>query len=175
MKKKIIVSNVFSFILGAIIFGCIGAYAATLISASEVQYKDTNVSSALNDLYEKSNQSTENNECDDSMNFAVRIKTKSTGNTDASLTIYVGVYEEGVGYTWFGSTNKTYSSASNYTEAANFIKYRYIASPTYKWEAVGLNDAVVSRDASGNILDTFGTSSTTWSYGASIDYYFTAR
>ena len=172
MKKKLIVSNIFSFVLGAIIFGCIGAYAATLISASEVQYKDTNVSAALNDLYDKSNQTTE---CDDSMNFAVRIKTKSTGNTDASLTIYVGVYEEGVGYTWFGNSNKAYGSASNYTDAANFIKYRYISSPTYKWEAVGLNDDVVSRDASGNILDTFGTSSITWGYGTSIDYYFTAR
>ena len=52
--KKVIVPIV-SFVLGAIIFGSIGVYAASQLLAKDIVYKDTNVEAALNDLYIKKN------------------------------------------------------------------------------------------------------------------------
>ena len=49
--KKIIKNNVLGFILGAIIFSGITVYATSYL-AKDVTYKDTNVETALNDLYD---------------------------------------------------------------------------------------------------------------------------
>ncbi len=54
---KIIKNNIFGFILGAIIFGCLGVVAATAINARDIAYKDSNVEEALDDLYDKANNS----------------------------------------------------------------------------------------------------------------------
>ena len=61
MKKilKFIKHNVFGFIAGAVIFGSLGVYAATVIAASNVGYSDnaslgaTNVQDAIDKLYAK--------------------------------------------------------------------------------------------------------------------------
>ena len=61
MRKilKIIKRNVFGFIVGAVIFGSLGVYAVTVISASNVGYSDNNdlgavnVQDAIDKLYEK--------------------------------------------------------------------------------------------------------------------------
>ena len=56
--KNIIKSRVFTFILGAIIFGSIGVYAATQYNASQITYNKNGkatVEAALNDLYTKNN------------------------------------------------------------------------------------------------------------------------
>ena len=42
-----------AFVLGALIFGGIGVYAAIKIQADEIGYKDGTVEAALNDLYDK--------------------------------------------------------------------------------------------------------------------------
>ncbi len=52
MKHKII--PILTFIMGAIIFGSIGIYAASEVLASQIRYKDTTVDAALNDLYDLS-------------------------------------------------------------------------------------------------------------------------
>lgn len=53
--KKIIKNNIFGFILGGLIFGCVGAYAAVQYNAADIIYKDkTTVKTALDDLYDKS-------------------------------------------------------------------------------------------------------------------------
>ena len=49
--KKIIKNNLFGFILGALLFSFIGAYAAIKLSSSEISYKDTTVEQTLNSLY----------------------------------------------------------------------------------------------------------------------------
>lgn len=49
--KNFIRNNIFGFILGALIFGSIGVYAASLYSSSDVTYKNTTVEAALNELY----------------------------------------------------------------------------------------------------------------------------
>ena len=51
--KRVFKSNLFWFIIGALIFGIGGVIAATAINAREITYRDTNVESALNDLYNK--------------------------------------------------------------------------------------------------------------------------
>ena len=51
--KRFIKNNLLGFILGAIVFGSIGVYAAIKIQASEIGYKDTTVEATLNDLYSK--------------------------------------------------------------------------------------------------------------------------
>ena len=61
MKKilKIIKHNILGFIVGAVIFGSLGVYAATVIAASNVTYSDnaslgaTNVQDAIDKLYAK--------------------------------------------------------------------------------------------------------------------------
>ena len=59
MIKKILKSRIFYFVLGAIIFGSLGAYAATVASV-DISYSNsnsgssaTNVKAALDDLYSK--------------------------------------------------------------------------------------------------------------------------
>ena len=61
--NKIIKSRIFIFIIGGIIFGTIGICATTLYQSNTIEYSPTdsswnvtNVSDALNDLYEKNNQ-----------------------------------------------------------------------------------------------------------------------
>ena len=51
MKNKII-----GFITGAILFSGITTYAASVYYAKDISYKDTNVESALNTLYEEQNK-----------------------------------------------------------------------------------------------------------------------
>ena len=61
MKKilKFIKHNVFGFIVGTVVFGSLGVYAATVIAASSVSYSDnaslgaTNVQDAIDKLYAK--------------------------------------------------------------------------------------------------------------------------
>ncbi len=61
MKKilKIIKHNILGFIVGAVVFGSLGVYAATVIAASNVGYSDntslgaTNVQDAIDKLYAK--------------------------------------------------------------------------------------------------------------------------
>lgn len=52
--KKFIKNNLLGFILGAIIFSTITAYATARIQADDIIYKNTTVDSALNELYNKS-------------------------------------------------------------------------------------------------------------------------
>ena len=51
--KQIIKNNILGFILGAVIFGGVGVYAATTISSSSVTYGNTTVSATLDDLISK--------------------------------------------------------------------------------------------------------------------------
>ena len=50
---RIFKNSLFMFLLGAFIFSMIGVYATTLIQASSISYKTTNVENALNELYAK--------------------------------------------------------------------------------------------------------------------------
>ena len=61
MLKRILESRIFIFILGAVIFGFVGAYAAS-VASSEVSYDNSNsgssattVEAAIDDLYTKTN------------------------------------------------------------------------------------------------------------------------
>ena len=53
MKKNIVVSSILFFILGGIMFGTIGAYAATSISSSSVSYGESDVKTSIDELYSK--------------------------------------------------------------------------------------------------------------------------
>ena len=50
--KRIIKNPIFTFIVGAIIFGTIGVYAVS-VASKDVTYNNTNVESAINDLYSR--------------------------------------------------------------------------------------------------------------------------
>ena len=68
MKKilKIIKGNILGFIIGAILFGCIGTVVATTILSSTVSYTNNNqttVEGALNDLYNRVITSCYNGSC----------------------------------------------------------------------------------------------------------------
>ena len=56
---NLIKRNLLGFIAGAIIFGSIGAYALT-VASKDVTYNNTNVESAINDLYSKVSNSSGN-------------------------------------------------------------------------------------------------------------------
>lgn len=58
MKNIFSKSNLLSFMLGAILFGGIGVYAANEYNANLIKYNETNVESALNDLYDLTNYGT---------------------------------------------------------------------------------------------------------------------
>ena len=49
--KRVIKNNIFGFIVGAVIFGCLGVIAANAINARDIVYRNTNVESAIDDLY----------------------------------------------------------------------------------------------------------------------------
>ena len=49
--KKIFKNNLFTFIIGGIIFGTIGVGATALYNANQVSYNDGNVKDALDELY----------------------------------------------------------------------------------------------------------------------------
>ena len=51
--KKMLKNPIFTFILGGIIIGSIGVYAATTYDADKISYKSTTVKLALDDLYTK--------------------------------------------------------------------------------------------------------------------------
>ena len=53
--KKFLKSRLLAFILGAIIFGSVGVLASQIF-ARDISYGNTNVESALNDLYSKANE-----------------------------------------------------------------------------------------------------------------------
>ena len=53
MKVK---NYIFWFILGAVIFTSLGVIAANMVNARDIVYKDTNVESAIDDLYDKAGQ-----------------------------------------------------------------------------------------------------------------------
>ena len=57
--KKVIKNNIFGFILGAVIFTCVGVIAANSLNAREVIYRDTNVESAIDGLYDTANNKTD--------------------------------------------------------------------------------------------------------------------
>ncbi len=52
--KRVIKNNIWGFIIGILVCGVVGVSAYTLL-AKDIGYKDTNVESALNDLYDKAN------------------------------------------------------------------------------------------------------------------------
>ena len=54
--KRVIKNNIFGFIVGAVIFTSIGVIAATAINARNIEYRDTNVESAIDDLYQSSDK-----------------------------------------------------------------------------------------------------------------------
>lgn len=53
--KKLFKNPIFTFILGAVLFGTIGVYASSILNAEDVVYNDTNVKTALDELYTKVN------------------------------------------------------------------------------------------------------------------------
>ena len=55
--KRFIKNNLFGFVIGTIIFGSIGVYATHKYQAKDISYKDTDVESAVNDLYGRVNGS----------------------------------------------------------------------------------------------------------------------
>lgn len=52
MKKIINKNTLFGFVIGGIIFSTFGVAANILYNATQISYEDTNVHSALEDLYE---------------------------------------------------------------------------------------------------------------------------
>ena len=85
MKKYIKVS-IISFILGAIIFGSVGVLASQIF-ARDIKYNDTNVESALNDLYSKANKEITFGTAEYSNN-----NSDNVGNKSTSLNLSKGKY-----------------------------------------------------------------------------------
>lgn len=56
--KKNIMNNIICFILGAVIFGSVGVYAATTLSADMVTYNGTTVDETLDELISKASSAT---------------------------------------------------------------------------------------------------------------------
>ena len=61
---KFMARNMLGFIIGGVVFGAAGVSAAILMSASEISYKDTTVQEALDDLYTKASEVTDNSKCE---------------------------------------------------------------------------------------------------------------
>lgn len=55
--KKLFKNNIFGFIIGGLIFGVIGVGATTLYNATQISYNDSNVKTALDELYDMNNSS----------------------------------------------------------------------------------------------------------------------
>ena len=56
---KRVKNSIFWFILGAVIFTSLGVIAANMVNAREVIYRDTNVETAIDDLYSKTSSTVE--------------------------------------------------------------------------------------------------------------------
>lgn len=61
---KFMAKNMLGFVIGGVVFGAIGVSAAIVMSASEISYKDTTVQEALDDLYTKASEVTDNSKCE---------------------------------------------------------------------------------------------------------------
>ena len=78
--KRVIKNNIFGFIVGAVIFGCLGVIAANAINARDIVYRDTNVESAIDNLYQQ--VVTSNN-----LNYDILYSKDQTTPIDISYTI----------------------------------------------------------------------------------------
>lgn len=129
MKKKTNIKIIVAFILGAIIFGGIGVYAAVKIQASEIEYNDTPLDEVLDDLYLKS----QNSSLISSFEITDDGLYKNAEATSVSLTLDSDSYyfcdyysrSNSSGYSISGATKLTpvdISSTMTYTSRLMFIK-----------------------------------------------------
>ena len=79
---KAIKNNIFGFIVGAVIFGCLGVIAANMVNARDILYRDTNVESAIDDLYTKANHEL-------LRELTLKIRTQNNGASYMSNTNYM--------------------------------------------------------------------------------------
>ena len=114
MKKNIIV-----FIVAAIIFTGIGVYAGSRITAGEIEYKETTVEGALDNLYITANNSI-------LTDMIIRQQSAAKTFSIADSVFYFDNYSAG-DYTYFEITNK---SVNAYADSCTF-KGRLSSSNVY--------------------------------------------
>lgn len=145
--KKILKTPVFTFILGALIFGSIGVFAT--ISASSITYNNTTVDLALDDLYGKASKYktlsfyttlqgwTKNSNVNNSYGIGqfknkyntVIIKLKNSSNGTCSATFYDKNWENPTTVTYnqeYPTNSDSYvqlSLGGTITEAGGYCSY----------------------------------------------------
>lgn len=146
--KKIFKNPIFMFVLGLIIAGtCVYAYT---YDASDVGYKSTNVSDALDDLYETASKF-------DSITIGLKGESNTTTHSDGTLVFNNFIKSN---YKYFKvSTLRTYGSSSDcklyiYSNARSDMvlgssntQYEVFSSTdTYKYEAVQLRSTSTANN-----------------------------
>ena len=119
-------TNILSFILGAIIFMGIGVYAGTRISADQIEYKDTTVDLALNDLYTLATSPFSYTAITPNSSQGERIATRNT-----SVTLNKGKYilvTGGVQNSFQSSAINTVGNAIYATISCDNCEYQLISS-----------------------------------------------
>ena len=121
---------VIAFILGAVIFGCIGAYAATMIQSSDVLYNDTNVEAALNGLYTTQNTTVSTLT---TANSTLTSQNESLTNQISSLQAQLNAK---ISATNFGTptyTNSQGNQADTRVASINLTKGKYLVVMVRSW------------------------------------------
>ena len=113
MKKIFQKSNILSFIVGALLFGCIGTVAAYNLLAKDVKYTPSdstwevdNVKDAIDELYIKSNKEILNR-----FTTTLRAATSHTVNAEALLNFDGGIKSN---YKYFKITGITPNANASY-------------------------------------------------------------
>ena len=129
--KKVLNNRVFLFFITAIVFTTVGVAAESVLRASDIAYKDSNVEAALNDLYEKSTGST--------INYETWVSAPSVNNA-AGYQTKVRVYFSVTTSYDLGDARVTGSIVNNYDiadidNAYAFVSGRYV----YKFFDITVN------------------------------------
>ena len=154
--KRIIKSRISAFVLGAIIFGSIGVYAANY-AASQITYKDITVDEALNYLY--------NNTCTD------WVEIEGATEQDASY-----VYDKGTHLYKCGNVcriNFKFDGVALNTNYKLIKNENYYPSSDIEGTGIGASNGYMTfkLTTSGNIVITSQSKNNTgWASSHSIPY-----
>ena len=88
--KRVIKNNIFGFIVG-LSLGLIGIVSAAVINARDVIYRDTNVESAINDIYTNTNSTISALQAELASRDTLTLKSRVTisGQSPTSGTMYI--------------------------------------------------------------------------------------
>lgn len=126
--KKFIIKNILGFMIGGMLFGSIGVYAASKYKAEEVLYDDVTVKNALDELYDKVNSQVKLEEFTGYFSLIPTTKDGGCNNNPTSETIETDCYSSKFEVNLNGYSTLKIKPYSMYTPYQIYLDYTKVAS-----------------------------------------------